>query len=83
MLISCPTLSINSFISGLYQHEGCNYLAKCRLIKTSDNYNVLVMEKVEYAEYQSNMPRWVDFIDCQQVGFDSKGQLVAYDYGNF
>ncbi len=73
----------NSFISGFYQYEGRNYLAKCRLIHTSDNRNVLVMEKVEYAEYQSNMPFWVDFIDCQQVGFNFKGQLVAYDYGNF
>ena len=73
----------NSFISGLYQYEGRNYLARCRLINTSDNRNVLVMEKVEYAEYQNNMPFWVNFVDCQQVGFNFKGQLVAYDYGNF
>jgi hypothetical protein len=58
--------------------------ARCRLIPGT---NLLVMEYVEpvsYDEIESKLgyiPKWVDFIDCQQVGFNRNGKLKAYDYG--
>lgn len=27
------------------------------------------------------VPSWTDAIDCQQVGFNREGRLLAYDYG--
>jgi hypothetical protein len=54
-------------------------MAACKMIGSC-----LIMEYVESyfncgIESQS-LPRWTDFVDCQQVGLNSKGQLVAYDY---
>lgn len=62
-----------------------NYIyARCRLIRIGDLY-VLFMEKVRtrFNPYDKNekFPDWVDSIDCGQVGFNSKGKLVAYDFG--
>jgi len=47
---------------------------------------VVFMEYVKYIAYgelreRGPVPHWVDGIDCQQVGFNRRGQLVAYDYG--
>lgn len=39
------------------------------------------MDYVEHVRYSNDLPRWVRTIDCQQVGYNLKGQLVAYDYG--
>lgn len=33
----------------------------------------------ERAKLMEDNP-WIDFIDCWQVGFNSHGELVAYDY---
>jgi len=54
-------------------------LADCRM-EFIDDIPVLVMEKVEIvtASYQ-DMPDWVGYVDCGQVGRNSKGELVAYD----
>lgn len=48
---------------------------------------ILFMERVEHANKDKiikkigKKPYWVDFIDCQQVGFNKKDELVAYDFG--
>lgn len=56
--------------------------AACRLFHIKE-VPVLYMEKVTLVPYTKGMPNWVDFIDCQQVGLNRRGKLVAYDYGNF
>lgn len=42
----------------------------------------VMMKKVKptYESYDE-LPNWVGFIDCGQVGYDRSGKLVAYDYG--
>lgn len=49
--------------------------ARCRVLKNG----WLVME---YAEPVPSKlaPKWADFIDCQQVGTNHRGVVVAYDY---
>jgi len=51
--------------------------AKCRLVG-----KCLVMEFVKVATDLKNLPDWTRDIDCAQVGWNRKGKLVAYDYGN-
>ena len=67
----------------LYQRGHDIPLAKCRLHKPS---GVLIMEYVENARFSTDedhdLPDWVNSIDCQQVGYNRKGELVCYDYGN-
>lgn len=53
--------------------------AKCRLI-TIQGIEVLLMEKLDTQSDRHLLPDWADFIDCQQVGLDRKGQWKAYDY---
>lgn len=42
---------------------------------------VLVMERVTpyFGASYSEMPDWVGYVDCAQVGHDSEGRLVAFD----
>jgi hypothetical protein len=41
------------------------------------------MEKVDDGwDSAKDFPSWVDYVDCCQVGFTERGQLVAYDYSN-
>lgn len=60
--------------------------ARTRLIYVGE-IPVLFMEHVERWSYPQleaklgKVPAWVDGIDCQQVGYNRHGQLVAYDYG--
>lgn len=61
-----------------YCYKGNMYgipLAKCRLLSSG----VLVMEYLEPIP-QSEVPDWADFVDCRQVGRNSKGVIKAYDY---
>lgn len=45
-----------------------------------DGVDVLIMEKIEIADVDyKNMPQWVGYVDCGQVGYNSKKELVAYD----
>lgn len=50
-----------------------------------DKVPILWMEKVEILEKidYDNLPDWIAFIDCGQVGYNKYGELVAYDYGDF
>ena len=54
-------------------------LAKCRLIDIK-NIPVLVMELVKPIPPKEKLPSWVDCVDCQQVGRNKNGDIVAYDY---
>jgi len=44
---------------------------------------LLIMEKVDTSRNRrpdyKDLPNWVGFVDGGQVGYDSKGRLVAYD----
>lgn len=62
-------------------HEDDVKYPKTRLVYVGD-IPVLFMERVRYAEESyEELPDWVGFVDCGQVGYDWKGKLVAYDYG--
>lgn len=54
--------------------NGIEY-ARCRLMKNG----WLVMEFLDVDVFDDR-PKWADYIDCQQVGRNSKGRIVAYDY---
>lgn len=56
---------------------GRSRLARCREAKLDGQW-VLVMERVEPAN--GVLPEWTDFVDCRQVGYNRKGNLVAYDW---
>lgn len=55
-------------------------VASCSMVKDGE-VEVLHMEHVviEPNPYGENMPDWVKSVDCGQVGYNSKGELVAYD----
>lgn len=50
--------------------------ARCKLHWSG----LLVMEYVESVPFEE-MPDWAKYIDCQQVGTNRNGNMVAYDYG--
>ncbi len=65
----------------------CKY-ARCKLVLPWAT--VLVMEYARYPGPLSDAegyigfdkcPEWAYSIDCCQVGYDRRGQIVAYDYG--
>ena len=75
------------------EHEACfgqsylngeRKLARCRRQDEPNGLPIVIMEycipyhkKISYTE----LPEWTNWIDCQQVGFNPDGELVAYDYG--
>lgn len=56
--------------------------AKCEVIH-EDGIALLKMQRVKICSSTENLPDWVKFIDCQQVGYTNDGQLVAFDYGYY
>lgn len=42
---------------------------------------ILFMERVEQVCCGEALPEWVKSVDCCQVGWTQKGEIVAYDYG--
>lgn len=56
-------------------------VAKCEFFEDSQGSGLcIIMEKVEVVTtFLLDKPYWVDYVDCQQVGYNSKGELVAYD----
>jgi len=44
---------------------------------------IVRMEKVKPVICKTGLPEWTDYVDCGQVGYNKKGELVAYDYGRF
>ena len=53
--------------------------ARCRLLK---NYLVMIKLKTDIGS-NHKLSEWTDWVDCAQVGYDKKGNLLAYDYGWF
>jgi hypothetical protein len=60
-------------------------LAAARMVYAdkSDGIPLLVMEYVEPVKSFKDLPSWVYSIDSMQVGYNRKGKLVAYDYGDW
>lgn len=79
---------------GAYQNEEeCTLLsddywqfAKTKLIDADSA--LICMERADHASYNTiierlgHLPDFVSGIDCSQVGFNRKGQLVAYDFAS-
>lgn len=56
-------------------------VAKAKRVIIGD-FCCAVMEYVEHADrFDNELPDWTGFVDCGQVGFTKKGELVAYDFG--
>lgn len=54
--------------------------AECRYLDLDFPHPELItMEWVTPADLGEDLPRWVDYTDSCQVGYNAKGELVAYD----
>lgn len=55
--------------------------AECSFVKIKGaDIWLLSMERLlEFPKFGEPRPKWVDSVDCGQVGYNSKGELVAYD----
>lgn len=55
-------------------------VAKCEMIE-SQGVEILRMERVKVIEDTNSeqLPSWVGYVDGQQVGYDQRGRIVAYD----
>lgn len=55
-------------------------VAKCEMVE-SQGVEILRMERVEVIEDTNSeqLPLWVGYVDGQQVGYDQRGRIVAYD----
>ena len=58
------------------KHNADGRFARCRM-----HGIMLVMEYIEQIKDHDDLPLWVSYIDCGQVGYTRTGKLVAYDYG--
>lgn len=54
--------------------------AKCRIIPGTF---FLIMERIKFPVSYENLPDWTMSVDSLQIGYNSQGLLVAYDYGWF
>jgi hypothetical protein len=57
-------------------------VAKCDFYEEYERVPLLIMEKVDTNvpdRYGKDKPDWVSYVDGAQVGYNSKGELVAYD----
>jgi hypothetical protein len=62
--------------------DGWIPMAACRIFYADEAVGVpMLMMRYVKPFYPKNekRPRWVDCVDCLQVGYDHKGNLVAYD----
>lgn len=68
----------------IYAREGKDgYIpyAACELFYSEEGIPLLRMEYItRFSEAWSGLPKWADYVDGCQVGYDSEGRLVAYDY---
>jgi len=46
------------------------------------NFNCVIQEQLRMPANRKNLPTWVMSIDCCQVGYDVKGRLKAFDFGD-
>lgn len=69
-----------AFLFAKHGYHGKIPYAKCH-IEYMQGFPILIMEWVEHTDLpRKKLPRWVDSVDCQQVGYNKQGLLVAYDY---
>jgi hypothetical protein len=55
-------------------------LASCRLVDPEAEFPVLEMEWVRSITVKyDELPDWVGWVDCGQVGYTDDGRLVAFD----
>ncbi len=54
-------------------------VAACRIRHDSQGIPILLMRTVVPLKSTCNVADWVLAVDCQQVGHDARGRLVAYD----
>lgn len=55
-------------------------VAECQIIRVpGSDIPLLEMEKVRLPDPDEVLPRWTNRVDCAQVGYNAKGELVAYD----
>ena len=59
--------------------DGHRRLAKCKLAMVWD-VPCVRMERVTYVKPEDKLPDWAVLIDQREVGYDSEGNLVAFDY---
>lgn len=80
--VPCNTNGVldNENESSVYHSYRKNHLIKYARCKMCSPY-VLVMEYVDIDISLNDMPDWAMSIDCQQVGRDRQGNIVAYDFG--
>lgn len=62
-----------------YPPENPPVPARCRILK---NQVALVMAYLTPCGYTEHAPEWANYLDCQQVGFDRRGVVRAYDYAS-
>lgn len=62
-----------------YKKNGEIPYAKCKLITHAEGVSLLEMEWVD-DRCIDKYPKWSEFVDCQQIGYDRNGKLVAFDY---
>jgi len=72
--IEARDFSLNRFL-------GQEKLARCREVCLNGKW-CLVMERVYPASIEENLPSWADFVDCRQVGYTRRKNLVAYDWAS-
>lgn len=55
--------------------------AECRYLNLDFSHiRLLTMERIfKFPAVDAEVPLWTNFIDCRQVGYNSYGELVAYD----
>lgn len=85
MAIDYEGQSANGYEASCYEKQDeYSYIpvAQC-FIEMSGNVPLLIMEKLDVDTAQGmsyrDLPQWVGSVDCKQVGFNSAGELVAFD----
>jgi len=63
-----------------YKKDNSIKYAECQ-IRVIYGIHCLIMEKVKPISDYKDLPKWTYYVDCQQVGYNNSGELLAYDYG--
>lgn len=56
--------------------------AECRIEHDTNDIPLLIMEKISETIPDKDMPEWASYVDGNQVGLNSKGEIVAFDYAD-
>ena len=80
-VVKIPYTTDGERFNRIEAHTYKNYNTKGRLARCRMHGIMLVMEYIEQIKDHNDLPLWVSYIDCEQVGYTRTGKLVAYDYG--